>query len=179
MTKFVFSIFRGLQVYVLSTSKRLLQAVPTSGLTCIRQPIAPPENLTERQRLRNTVIHNFRLSTMETIKKKGGRPPLADSQKKKIAVKINFDKGQYNLVGFKAKKAGLSIAEYCREASLENKISPILTPEQLDTLRKLSGMANNVNQIAYQANIGHLPDINAQAQNILNEMLSLIHQLKK
>lgn len=116
---------------------------------------------------------------METLKKKGGRPPLAESQKKKITVKINLDKGQYNLVGFKAKKAGLSIAEYCREASLENKISPVLTPEQLDTLRKLSGMANNVNQIAYQANIGHLTDIYAQAQNVLSIILSLIHQLKK
>ena len=77
---------------------------------------------------------------MEAKKKKGGRPPLAESQKKDYVVKLCFDKGQYNLIGYKSKKAGLSKAEYCREASLDNKITPVLTSDQLDTLRKLSGM---------------------------------------
>jgi hypothetical protein len=40
-------------------------------------------------------------------------------------------------------------------------------------------MANNVNQIAYVANIGHLSDIYSQATNALSEILSLLHQLKK
>ena len=116
---------------------------------------------------------------METNTRKGGRPRLADSQKKSFIVKISLDKGQYNLVEYKAKKAGISVSEYCREASLDNKINPVLTPDQLDALKKLSGMANNVNQIAYVANIGHLSDIYSQAANALSEILSLLHHLKK
>ena len=116
---------------------------------------------------------------METKKKKGGRPPLAESQKKDYVVKLCCDKGQYNLIGYKSKKAGLSKAEYCREASLDNKITPVLTSEQLDALRKLSGMANNLNQLAYQANIGHLSDLHSTATQTLYEILTLIHQLKK
>ena len=42
---------------------------------------------------------------MEAKKKKGGRPPLAESQKKDYVVKLCFDKGQYNLIGYKSKKA--------------------------------------------------------------------------
>ena len=96
---------------------------------------------------------------METNTRKGGRPRLADSQKKNFIVKISLDKGQYNLVEYKAKKAGISVSEYCREASLDNKISPVLTPDQLDALRK--------------------SDIYSQATNALSEILSLLHHLKK
>ena len=46
---------------------------------------------------------------METNTRKGGRPRLADSQKKSFIVKISLDKGQYNLVEYKAKKAGISV----------------------------------------------------------------------
>jgi hypothetical protein len=116
---------------------------------------------------------------MNTTKKKGGRPPLADSQKKTFTVKLSFDKGQYNLIGFKAKKAGMSKSEYCREAALGNKITPTLTAEELDSLRKLSSMANNLNQLAYQANIGHLPDLYRTATAVLSEILTLLHHLKK
>ncbi len=116
---------------------------------------------------------------METKTKKGGRPPLAESQKKTYVVKLCFDKGQHNLIGYKAKKAGMTKAEYCREASLGNKITPVLTSEQLEALRKLSGMANNLNQLAYQANIGHLSDLYSTATQSLTEILLLLHRLKK
>ncbi len=116
---------------------------------------------------------------METNTKKGGRPQLADGQKKNHIVKISFDKGQFNLVEYKAQKAGVTVSEFCRESSLEKKISPILTPDQLDSLRKLAGMANNINQIAYVANIGHLSDIHSQATNALKEIIAILHKLKK
>ena len=116
---------------------------------------------------------------MNINKNKGGRPLLVEGQKKSYVVKISLDKGQYNLVEYKAKKAGLKVAEYCREASLENKITPVLSPEKLVTLRKLTGMANNLNQLAYQANIGHLPDLRTTAAGTLTEILTLLHQLKK
>jgi hypothetical protein len=116
---------------------------------------------------------------MSNIKEKGGRPPLAESQKKDYVVKLCFDKGQYNLIDYKAKKAGISKAEFCREAALDTKITQVLTPEQLDIIRKLSGMANNLNQVAYQANIGHLPDLYSIANQTLTEILLLLHLLKK
>ena len=44
---------------------------------------------------------------MNINKNKGGRPLLVEGQKKSYVVKISLDKGQYNLVEYKAKKAGL------------------------------------------------------------------------
>lgn len=44
---------------------------------------------------------------MNINKNKGGRPLLVEGQKKSYVVKISLDKGQYNLVEYKAKKSGI------------------------------------------------------------------------
>ena len=113
---------------------------------------------------------------MSNIKEKGGRPPLAESQKKDYVVKLCFDKGQYNLIDYKAKKAGISKAEFCREAALDTKITQVLTPEQLDIIRKLSGMANNLNQIARHFNT---EGVNSRTVEELEQFLAEIHKHKR
>lgn len=52
----------------------------------------------------------------------------------------------------KAEKSGLKITQYAREAALKREIKSRFTLEELDLMRKLSGMANNLNQVAKRAN---------------------------
>lgn len=85
--------------------------------------------------------------TVATTKKKAGGRPLA-ATKKETVVRVRFDKGQYFILRHKAQKAGLNFSAYLRQAAENAPIKARLTPEERDFIRKLVGMANNLNQLA-------------------------------
>ena len=58
----------------------------------------------------------------------------------------------YKTVKEKAEKLGMKATQYAREMTLKGGIKSRFTLEELDLIRKLAGMANNLNQIARQAN---------------------------
>ena len=80
------------------------------------------------------------------------RPKKLIKRQKKVSV--YFTKAEHLYLEKKAKACGISKGEYAREVSLGNKLSPTLTPEEADIFRKLTGMANNLNQIAKAAHLG-------------------------
>jgi hypothetical protein len=49
MRLIVISIFRGLQVYVLSTSKPLPKSSHTVSIVTVSSPLAPPENSKDKE----------------------------------------------------------------------------------------------------------------------------------
>ena len=55
-----------------------------------------------------------------------------------------------------AERHGISRAEFARLKSLNHKIRATLTSVEADYYRKLTGMANNLNQLALSANRGEL-----------------------
>ena len=57
----------------------------------------------------------------------------------------------YTLKG-KAKSAGVTISEFVRKVLDKRNVIEQLTIEQADFIRKLCGMANNLNQLAHRAN---------------------------
>ena len=71
---------------------------------------------------------------------KGGRPAKVAGQKKGYTLKA------------KAREAGISISECVRQSVLRGVIKQRLNTEMYDLIRKLCGMANNLNQIAHLAN---------------------------
>lgn len=91
---------------------------------------------------------------MENKKKdspKIGRPP---KEKVKLSTSINLKltEDDYKTVKEKAEKLGMKATQYAREMTLKGGIKSRFTLEELDLMRKLSGMTNNLNQIARQAN---------------------------
>ena len=84
---------------------------------------------------------------------KGGRPKLADYQKRTKLVRIMFCENDFIYIQSKASKAGLSVSEYCHQAAMDNHIRETISPEMAKQIRDLSGIANNVNQIAHQMHI--------------------------
>jgi len=85
-------------------------------------------------------------------KNKGGRPKKGPAEKLKYPVKFMLPTGDYYSLKAKADSAGLRIAEVARLAVIGVNIKPRLTPEEAGSIRQLSGMANNLNQLARQAN---------------------------
>ncbi len=84
--------------------------------------------------------------------KKSGRPTKKKGEKRSYKVCVKMDTREYISLKAKANSAGISRSEYVRQSLAESIIRPRLTPELNDYIRKLSGMGNNLNQIARKAN---------------------------
>lgn len=80
-----------------------------------------------------------------------GRPTKGE---KKLSTSINLKLtgSDYNSVKEKAAELGMTPTQYARELTLKGNIKSRFTLEELDLMRKLAGMANNLNQITRQAN---------------------------
>ncbi len=84
---------------------------------------------------------------MKTTKKcpAKGRPRLDAGKKKSILVTVKFDVEQYREVMDKAETAGLNKSEYLRHAALRCTVVPRLSSRDIQTIRDLQGIKNNLN----------------------------------
>ena len=80
----------------------------------------------------------------------------------------------YALVKEKAEKLGLKATQYAREMTLKGGIKSRFTLEEIDLIRKLSGMANNLNQIAKKANQVGFTKIGIEAVGIMSQIKQLL-----
>ena len=90
--------------------------------------------------------------TKKIINKKGGRPKLNPAEKLKYRILVKLCTKDYFALKAKAAQAKMTCTEVARKAIIGCQILQRLTPEQMDDIRKLSGMGNNLNQIARKAN---------------------------
>lgn len=80
-----------------------------------------------------------------------GRPPKADDKLTR-SINLKLTSADYESVQKKSSKVGLSATQYAREMTLSGGVKSRFTVEELDLMRKLSGEANNLNQLAKRAN---------------------------
>ena len=83
---------------------------------------------------------------------KGGRPAKGAAEKKKYRITVKLTTEDYYTLKGKAKSAGVSMSEFVRKVLEKGNVIERLTIEQADFIRKLCGMANNLNQLAHRAN---------------------------
>ena len=83
---------------------------------------------------------------------KGGRPRKLAGEKKNYKVTVKMSTLEYYALKGKAKKVGVSLSEFIRNSIMTTSVVQRLTPETNAEIRKLSGMANNLNQITRKAN---------------------------
>ena len=102
-------------------------------------------------------------------KKLGGRPKLASYQKRTKCFRVMFTENDYIYIQSKAEQAGLSVNEFCHQAAMDCLVSAI---------RDLSGIANNVNQIAHQMHTYGLEAVKQQCFSIISEVNRIITQVK-
>lgn len=104
---------------------------------------------------------------------KRGRPP---KEKTKLSCSINLKltEKDFNSAKEKAEKLGMKVTRYAREMVLKGKVKPRFSIEELDLMRKLSGEANNLNQIARQANKSGLTNTAMEAISITSKIKKLL-----
>ncbi|KAA6339213.1 hypothetical protein EZS27_012828 [termite gut metagenome] len=114
------------------------------------------------------------MENKEEDKPKRGRP---SKEKKKLDYSINLKltEEDFKMVKEKAGKLGMKATQYAREMTLKGGIKSRYTLEELDKMRKLSGMANNLNQIAKQANKSGFSHVGIDAVLAIAEIKKLFH----
>ncbi len=111
-------------------------------------------------------------------KKLGGRPKLANYQKRTKCFRVMFTENDYIYIQSKAEQAGLSVNEFCHQAAMDCQVCQRISPEMASAIRDLSGIANNVNQIAHQMHTYGLEAVKQQCFSIISEVSRIINQIK-
>ena len=106
-------------------------------------------------------------------KSKGGR--LAKRERKlSTSINLKLTESDFKTVKEKAEKLGMKATQYAREMTLKGGIKSRFTLEELDLMRKLGGMSNNLNQIAKQANKSGFSQVGVEIVNIALQIKQLV-----
>ena len=138
-------------------------------LKLLAPPIEMPLNLPSK-------ISFLNHTKMTTKKKAGGRPKLAEYQKRTKSCQVMFNESDYIYVMDKAQRCGLTISEYCHQAAMDGSVKEHIQPEQ--AALDIAGVANNVNQIAHKMHAFGLEETYHSCQEIINVLLNLINESK-
>ena len=103
-------------------------------------------------------------------KKQKGRPPK-EADKLSRSINLKLTAADYETVQKKAEKVGLTATQYAREITLKGGVKSRFTVEELNLIRKLSGEANNLNQLAKRAN-------QAGFTHVGNEIMAVLEWIK-
>ena len=108
---------------------------------------------------------------------KGGRPVKGAAEKLKYRITVKMATEDYYLLKSKAKSAGVSASEFIRGCITEGGVKERLSKEHGDLIRKLCGMANNLNQLAHKANAAGFVTVRMECRVLvarIEELLNLI-----
>lgn len=114
---------------------------------------------------------------MRTIKT-GGRPAKKLGEKRRYTVSVKLDTREYVSLKTKANLAGISRSEYIRQSISRSVIRSRLTPELHTHIRKLSGMGNNLNQIARRANAEGYTNARGEYLHLAGKIDDLIDDIR-
>ena len=85
-------------------------------------------------------------------KHKGGRPPLAEEQKRTVCKKAYFTVEEAKCVELAADENRMSDSEYMNQMTMNGYIKAPIDPDFAKDFRATANMAGSLNQLAHQAN---------------------------
>lgn len=112
-------------------------------------------------------------------KGKGGRPRKMANEIKRFRVAIYLDETQLNALRKQADEAGMKTSECARCLILDGKVVQRLSPIQIEYIRQLAGMANNLNQLAKAAHISDFRYITEECTNTCLKIDELLNKIKQ
>lgn len=121
---------------------------------------------------------NIKVKISMKEKKLGGRPKLPSYLKRTKCFRVMFTGNDYIYIQSKAEQAGMSVNEFCHQAAMDCQVCQRISPEMVSAIRDLSGIANNVNQIAHQMHTSGLEAVKQQCFSIISEVSRIITQVK-
>jgi hypothetical protein len=110
-------------------------------------------------------------------RKKGGRP--VKRVKKSCTLAVRVTETERLLVTGKAREAGMKTSVWFRAAAKKATVTARLKPGEAMLLRMLSGLANNLNQLARLAHREGLLTIQGKCRKAIDEIDHLLQRLGK
>ena len=110
----------------------------------------------------------------EVNKPRRGRP-AKESAKLTHSINLKLTEADFVALHQKAANLGMTATQYARQMTLTGTIVDRYTKEQLDLRRKLAGMANNLNQIAKQANKSGFLEAGMDIIIVVEQLKKLLH----
>jgi len=101
-------------------------------------------------------------------KHKGGRPKVR--VRRETHVKVRLTATERFMISAKAKDAGMRLSDWIRAAAKAAKVVARLKPEDLQIMRMLAGLANNLNQLTKLAHRDGILTIAIKCGNLLVEI---------
>ncbi len=108
--------------------------------------------------------------------KKGGRPRKTSVSRKSKTVGVCFSEPELYAVKHRAKKAKLPLSIYCHDAVLNAKVVEALKKEDVDLLKSLSNMGNNLNQLVKTARFTSLEQLENESKSVLDDIQNIINK---
>lgn len=115
----------------------------------------------------------------EHNRNKGGRPVKAVRLTKRFKVSLSEEDAANCME--KAKSFNLTISGYIREMLLKGRVVDVFSPEIKSEKKRLTGMANNLNQLVKEAHTYGLVSMENEAKKMLSEIREILdnYKLKK
>jgi hypothetical protein len=104
----------------------------------------------------------------EKPKHKGGRPKV--KVRRETHVKVRLTATERFMISARANDAGMRLSDWIRAAAKAAKVVARLKPEDLQIMRMLTGMANNLNQLTKLAHRDGILTVAIKCGNLLIEI---------
>lgn len=108
---------------------------------------------------------------------KGGRPKKGATDKMTYRVAVKMAAADYFRLQTRAYETGVSPSEYMRQCFRNGYVKERLSKEHSDYVRKLCGMANNLNQLARRANAGGYSEVGWDCKVAVARIHELINKI--
>lgn len=122
--------------------------------------------------------NNLRAEALRKNRNNDGRPKLALTEKKGYKVTVKFATAEYYSLKSKAKGAVMNLSLFIRTALQGSEVRERLSAEHLRHILQLTGMANNLNQIARKANAGGYANTRSEYLHLAMRMDNLLTMME-
>lgn len=112
----------------------------------------------------------------DNIKNNVSKNRVSARLKEKV-ISVRVTTMEYLALKKRARDAGMSLSSFARSALLSAKVVQRIGKDDADTLRKLSGEANNLNQLARSANKDGFTSVAREITSLRNMIVDIINHL--
>ena len=109
--------------------------------------------------------------------RKGGRPQKSSVSRKSRTIGVCFSEPDYYAIKHRAEQAGLPVSIYCHDAILKGEVKEPIKKEDMEILKGLANMGNNLNQFVKAAKFTRLETLERAALKLLNEIQNIVKNL--
>jgi hypothetical protein len=109
----------------------------------------------------------------------GGRPKVADKDKKRNAVKVYFEDKSYRSLQRRSKRTGLPLSALVYQLAVNGTVKEPIPKEMSKAVRDLAGMSNNLNQIAHLAHIAGYLGAESEIKEIVTKIDDLLIKISE